>query len=147
MKLSTILKVDELYTIDELGRMQGTYSYFHDRSTSKLWSQCNYVDGIKQGEEKIWYDNGQLKIRAWYVNDMMNGEYKRWYATGVLGWHCFYLNDNVHGEAKHWNDDGWNGILHTHAIYLHGEISVINPSTLSGKDKLVLSLKHEIQWL
>ena len=41
-------------------------------------------DGKKNGEEKAYYDNGNLKSMFEYQNDVIHGKSKNWYENGEL---------------------------------------------------------------
>lgn len=47
----------------------------------------------RQGEYKLWHDNGQLWVHCFYVDNNWDGEFKTWHNDGTLYNHCFYVND------------------------------------------------------
>ena len=68
------------------------------------------------------------------------GEYKEYRPSGGLREHYICKDDKAHGEYKGYTT---GGELWRHDIYLDGKLTDINLSTLSDKDKIVLTLQHE----
>ena len=44
----------------------------------------NYIDGEKHGEDKSYYDNGQLASSSNYIDGEKHGEHKRYRENGEL---------------------------------------------------------------
>ena len=80
-----------------------------------------FVDenNLKQGEYKIYYNNGQLYIHAFYPNDNIHGEFKSYYENGQLWVHAFYQNGKRHGEYKSYYR---SGKLHINASFKNGKL-------------------------
>jgi len=110
-----------------------SYHFWHDEM------------GRYHGEYKEWWMNGQLYIQAYYVNNVRHGEYKVWHQNGRLANHGFYHNGLRHGQYKEW--DSFTGLVIKNEVYEYGKKLLISPSTLSDKDKFILTLSRGIQWL
>ena len=79
------------------------------------------AQGRKQGEAKLWWDNGQL------------------------GEHCFFVNEKRHGERKVWNDDA---TLLYHTFWVHGKLyRNLIKEPVDDKDKFVIALETGAKWL
>lgn len=59
-------------------QMEGTYSSFDKRiKEESLW--CNYMTNTKEGEFKVWYEDGQIKSKTPLVRDFMAFHFKQPY--------------------------------------------------------------------
>lgn len=47
-------------------------------------TECNYVNGAKDGIQKGWYENGQLAFEHNYIFDYADGKSRSWYDNGIL---------------------------------------------------------------
>ncbi len=89
--------------------MEGIYkSYYKTDSETDIRPKlfCNYVNGIKHGEEIEYYDNGQINRICYYVNGKLNGESKKYNYDGTLENLEYYEEDCRHGECKYYNENG-----------------------------------------
>jgi hypothetical protein len=70
--------------------------------------KCEYRTkyGEKDGECKVWYDNGQLWEQTTYIDDKINGEYKSWFYNGQITKQTTYVDGEKHGVHKEWWDNG-----------------------------------------
>jgi len=82
--------------------------------TGQLWVHCYYKDDKVSGKYKVWYDNGQLLRQCTYLDSKLEGEYKVWHENGQLFRCCFYVNDKKEGEFKEWY---MNGQLSEHSYF------------------------------
>lgn len=73
---------------------------------------------VKNGEYKMWHDNGQLMQQIMYVDGKKNGESKTWCYDGQLFRQRTYKDDKIIGESKIWI----NGKLFIKALYVDGEV-------------------------
>ena len=64
--------------------------------------KCEYITkyGEKDGECKVWYDNGQLWEQTTYIDDKINGEYKSWFYNGQITKQTTYVDGKKHGVHK-----------------------------------------------
>jgi antitoxin component YwqK of YwqJK toxin-antitoxin module len=99
-------------------KMEGAYKSYYN-SNDELDKQpklfCNYVNGIKNGEEIEYYqsdddnqspDNYQIEQICYYINGKLNGELKKYYYDGTLECVEYYEEDCRHGECRYYNEDG-----------------------------------------
>jgi antitoxin component YwqK of YwqJK toxin-antitoxin module len=148
MALKEIKTETELYFVDESGKKQGEYKWWH--YNGHLFEHCYYVDGKRHGEFKRWHDNGQLDEHGFFVDGKLHGEYKWWYPNGQLRMHCFYVDGKRHGEYKAWDS---NGQLWKHCFYQNCEVVVDftkNPDLCPVTDevKTYFALKYgSAKWL
>ena len=63
-------------------------------------------NGLKQGENKEYYSDGQLWLHSYYKDGKLHGEYKVYNKNGQLWIHYFYKEDIKHGECKRYSPDG-----------------------------------------
>ena len=93
--------------------------HYYPGDNGNLLEKYFQLDGLIEGEYKLYYENAQLKIICNYVNGLINGEFKQYHQNGRLWLICNYLNDKIDGEYKIYHP---NGDLHSHIIYSHGRI-------------------------
>ena len=72
----------EFLYFDTQNRLHGK-SYVKDRYGNLISIAC-YNHGVKHGNWKIWYDNGQLAYWLIYFNGEKCGTWKYWDKNGVL---------------------------------------------------------------
>ena len=90
---------------------------------------------VKEGNREFWVNDKGLR----------HGEYKDWWDNGQLFEHCFYVNDEIHGEYKRWYI---TGELRHHKYFSHGiEIRDFIKVPVEEEDKFMLSLEHGGQWI
>lgn len=74
-------------------------------------------DGVKNGSEAWWYENGSPKYQAHFEHGVRNGIYQAWYPEGNL----WYQGHDVHGVAQdtliYWYP---NGRIKTWALFRDG---------------------------
>jgi antitoxin component YwqK of YwqJK toxin-antitoxin module len=75
-----------------------------------------YKDGILNGNELTFYENGNLKEERWYINGSKEGEHKGWWENGKLRF--VFKNDVFDGSVMQWNIDG---MLFSEFNYLNGQ--------------------------
>jgi antitoxin component YwqK of YwqJK toxin-antitoxin module len=56
-----------------------TVRHYYEDDSLKREYRTKY--GEKDGEYKLWHDNGQLDIQTTYVEGKKHGEYKMWHPT------------------------------------------------------------------
>ena len=97
----------EVFIIND--KMEGEYKSYYDSNSSlekspKLF--CNYVNGLKEGQEIEYYDNGQINCIRHYKKGKLDGELKEYYYDGTLEMIENYDNDCREGEARYYNKNG-----------------------------------------
>jgi antitoxin component YwqK of YwqJK toxin-antitoxin module len=88
------------------GKKNGEYKAYHINGELKVC--CNYLDDLKIGEMKEYYDNKQLCSSVCYVNDKREGYFAYYNKNGSLSRTCYYINNLVEGEYKEYdyNENG-----------------------------------------
>lgn len=71
-------------------------------------------EGLREGEFKRWYGNGNIREQKFYRNGKLEGSYKSWYENGQISSHGFYKNGKWDGERRVWN---YSGNLMMQAFY------------------------------
>lgn len=61
---------------------------------------------IKNGDYEEYYDNGQLKHKAFYINDKVDGSAKYWYKNSQLQKEYYYLKGLRNGTWKGYYESG-----------------------------------------
>ncbi len=84
--------------IDELNDKNHGWWISFDADNSKKWER-HYLYGKKNGPEREWYTNGQLKSECNYYDDKLNGLWKTWYSNGQLKNDSYFIN----GEQSHYS--------------------------------------------
>lgn len=50
----------------------------------KVWSECEYKNGIKDGKSTVYYENGNKRYEGNYRNDTTIGAWRFWNDQGAL---------------------------------------------------------------
>ena len=67
--------------LDSNGLRDGRWMAWYD--CGKIWSEGDYTHGLRNGENKVYYVNGQVQYNKKYVNDTAEGNW------------TFYLDDGT----------------------------------------------------
>ena len=90
------------YYVDNI--KNGPCKTYHESINERLESECNYINGMINGEKKYYNLNGELVGIKTYVNDNLEGYYKRTCYNGTRI-ECYYLQDKLHGPYKEYMKD------------------------------------------
>lgn len=155
------------YHIDENRTLQGAYT--RRSKNGRVVVVGEYLNGNAHGEWFSWHSGRRgLKSRSTYDNGAIitherwsrrgilvesieftsggTGLARKWFSDGTPKCEEIFVEGVRHGEYKRWGIQDRSKIKN--GIYVNGRRMVgIKVETLSDKDKLVLSLKHGIQWL
>ena len=66
----------------------------------------NYLEIVKNGICKLWFDNGRQSMICSYKDGQLDGEYKEWYSNGRQLNIRNYINGELDGECKTWYYSG-----------------------------------------
>lgn len=66
---------------DKLER-QGKWTYWF--KNRKVWSECEYKNGLKNGKSTVYFENGKKRYEGNYSNDSTIGIWKFWNEQGAL---------------------------------------------------------------
>jgi antitoxin component YwqK of YwqJK toxin-antitoxin module len=103
--------------IERYGKKEGEYKMWHQNG--KIKRQGYYKEGKEEGEFKWWWNNGQLHIQLYYKEGKLDGEWKEWYEEGQLMVQTYHKEGKLEGEYREWNE---RGELSAHKIYTGGEV-------------------------
>lgn len=88
--------------------------------------EYHYKDGLRDGMQKEWYSNGQLKYEYFFKEGDYHGSLKKWNDKGTLIKTSEFKNGNTWGTVKEWYENGnpmkWNSFHNTEEMktYFHG---------------------------
>ena len=95
------------------GVINGVYkSYYKNiiNNDSKIFIECNYLNGKKHGIYKKYFYNGNINIQSFYTNDKLNDDYYVYNQYNLLTYHAKYDNGNIISYNIHNNVDILNFI-------------------------------------
>lgn len=91
-----------------------------------------FKDGLKEGEQKEFFDNGVLKYKAIYVKDKIVGEVITYAPSGIIALKDNYVNGEKEGWCYAYDENG----LELNKIYYHSGIRLDEKQTKAYLDKL-----------
>lgn len=109
----------DYYNINE--KKEGVYKLYHTNGNINI--ECEYKDGMNDGECKEWYENGQISSKCSYINGKIEGEYIAWYKNGNKAEASSYLNGKRQGKLECWTE---NKEFYGEYEYKNGVIVKIN---------------------
>ena len=87
------------------GKVNGkstVYNPLNEKIVEESW----YVDGLRHGASKQYYDSGILMMECQYKNGKTDGQAKTYYPSGALKEEGAFLQGNKTGIWKTYNEDG-----------------------------------------
>lgn len=72
----------------------------------KLVSEGHYLDGVRCGAWRTWYEDGRLKSEGSYLNGVEHGPWLAWHENGQPSFEAHYLKGNRFGLMRSWAPDG-----------------------------------------
>lgn len=102
--INSLYHVRDYYPNGQI-QMEGNYSSF-DKTIKEESLWCNYRSNTKEGEFRVWYNNGQLLSKTNYLNGLRHGLHEYWYSDGKRESVQNYLSGQEHGKTVWWNSDG-----------------------------------------
>ena len=91
------------------------YDYYYGAK----YFEGEYLNGLRNGKGKEFYESGDISFEGEYLNGLRNGEGKEYYlANNRLQFEGKYLNGKRHGIGKEFHR---NGYLEFDGEYLNGE--------------------------
>ena len=88
------------------GMKEGVRREWHYSQNGQLWKEDYYVNNLRNGVCRGWYENGQMEYESNYVDGKSNGVTKAWYSHGQLKSEIGYKDDVIHGIYKTWDEQG-----------------------------------------
>jgi antitoxin component YwqK of YwqJK toxin-antitoxin module len=97
------------------GKRDGAMVWY-DRDKNHL-ERIYYKMGKRSGNNKIFYDDGTLRIEVNYIDDKKEGFEKFYFSSGKLASEVTYVSGRKEGLQKEYNNDG---SLNNEVTYKHG---------------------------
>ncbi|MBQ4804294.1 hypothetical protein J8L88_15630 [Aquimarina sp. MMG015] len=89
-----------------LGKQRvGVWTYYH-KGSSKIMMTEKYNAGKLDGEQKTYFENGQLTEKIIYTNGKKQGKRIVYSQKGVLIKEFTYVDDQLHGITKYYDVKG-----------------------------------------
>jgi len=82
----------------------GLFSEWYENG--KLKYECNFINGCKDGLERIYYYNGQRKLYVNYSRGVMNGKCNTWHMNGKVEIECNFYQGILYNDYKKWSKYG-----------------------------------------
>lgn len=83
----------------------GDWTYFNDQGRMVTKAQYD-KEGERSGDWEWYHDQSTLKELASFKNDKLNGENKIFYPNGQLSIKTYYKDGELHGEFLYYNEKG-----------------------------------------
>lgn len=101
-------RVQESYqvikTSDGSFKKDGDYKIFFP--DGKLRVSGKYIDGKRSGNWKQWYNSGKLQSDVNYRMDTLEGNYNTWFESGAKEFEAKMLKGKYYGHFASWLDNG-----------------------------------------
>jgi antitoxin component YwqK of YwqJK toxin-antitoxin module len=110
-----IKEIDGIYY---KGNLPYTGSYTSNFVNDKPRITINLVDGLKEGEVKVFFENGEVNEIRSYKRNVMDGIWLTYNENKVKVAEAHYLNGKKDGKWYIWDD---NGLLIYELEYTSGE--------------------------
>lgn len=95
----------------------GAYKYYH-HSTGKLAYDWQFdEDGKRTGEQKYFYENGNIRIAGSWQSGLQNGQYHEYYDSGKLRAESQWKFGRTDGVVKEYYE---NGSLKAERVFNNG---------------------------
>ncbi len=85
------------------------------------YQEINYskLDSVRDGLTTTWYQNGQIKYRAYYYKGQLTRKAELWYENGQLQMVRNYSNGKLQGDTRSYHS---NAQLKRHDVYSEDEL-------------------------
>lgn len=112
---------DSIYTIALIDIVKKEYSQNAYNTNQWMWlhSQIYYNNGVPNGKETIYYENGGTEYENNYISGILNGISKRFHKNGSLYEEYKYVNGKIEGNRKQYFE---NGKVAGTSTYKNGEL-------------------------
>ncbi|MBB2144661.1 tetratricopeptide repeat protein [Pedobacter sp. LMG 31464] len=99
--------------------------------------ECTYLGGERHGDDRVYYENGNLLSDEHLEYNVSEGAAKTYYESGKIKTDFNYLNDNEHGLCKTYNE---NGSIKRETNYEYGVIQ--GPVKIYNENGKLLQTKN-----
>ena len=93
------------YVNVETGLKDGEFRMYWPNGERKV--KCIFVDGQLDGAYKEYYPSGEPWLLQTYSVGVKEGLYRQWYENGQLEIETHYRNNVDVGPYREWEADGW----------------------------------------
>lgn len=66
----------------------------------------SYFNGVEEGWQRKWYDNGRLAEQRFYINGKKEGLHRGWWPDGKDKFYTELSDDQFDGAIREWNSSG-----------------------------------------
>ena len=87
------------------GKVHG-WSHVYNPDTERVAEESQYVDGVREGVCRQYFDSGYLMMECQFHNNQMNGPAKTYFPNTALKEEGNYVNGQKSGQWKIYNEDG-----------------------------------------
>ena len=87
------------------GKRHGIEQKFYPNGTS-IAEEINWVNDVKEGEWKQFYNRGTPKLLATYKNNVLTGEFKTWQPNANMELEGLYVDGLQHGDWISYDENG-----------------------------------------
>jgi antitoxin component YwqK of YwqJK toxin-antitoxin module len=106
----------------------------------KVLKETPYLNGKKNGVEKLYYLDGDLKAEEPYVNGELNGVKKSYYESGMLASESPCINGKINGVFKEYYEQGY---LKCARNYVNGKRNGVSKEYGSTNGELVSASNYK----
>ena len=99
-----IIVLPSVKRFDKTEEKNGLQKKFYQ--DGQLKEEAVYKGGMKNGPFRSWFSNGQMKVRGTMENDRWNGSYEEWYEDGTPRIVGQYDKGRQHGEWCFFDNKG-----------------------------------------
>ncbi|NND77102.1 MAG: toxin-antitoxin system YwqK family antitoxin [Flavobacteriales bacterium] len=121
--LNTVEKDGEALAYLDNELYSGVAYHFFSNGTQQI--KQTYLDGRKEGEWSIWYEDGTPQKEGFIKDGKQHGAYREYYSNGNLRYEYEYDLDRKTGTWRGWYDDGTRYTIREFTNdTLHGKVLV-----------------------
>lgn len=84
-------------------KKEGLWKFF---SGTRLVSESNFLQGIKHGLEKMYYESGEILEEIEWINNLKHGKYKAFFKNGQPYMECMFKEGNRDGYCVGYFENG-----------------------------------------
>lgn len=105
-KINVYISKDTKYSEFMIDNKKNGYCFGLNMKTNFKTFEGNYINDLKNGFCRWYYENGMVSLEAMYKNDMRNGFFQNFYENGLLKSCGFFSNDKKVGVWYFYEVDG-----------------------------------------
>lgn len=96
-----LTKYSKLYSQDTGKLVTGTVKKYYEHTPELLESTTVYRNGLKNGEYRLYYTNGQLRESGTFVDGKLDGVYEEFWGNGQLSGKAIYSQGVIINDEKY----------------------------------------------